>query len=64
MIQESYNPLLNDHNLQTTFYVSLVIANILFGLMHPELSIIALSGIAFFMALVLRHVLFDQRPKA
>lgn len=64
MIQQTSESLLSDHNLQTTFYVSLVVANIIFGLIHPELTVIAASGIAFFMALVLRHLLFSERPKA
>lgn len=64
MIQETYEPHLNDRNLQTNFYVSLIVANILFGLMHPTLMAIAASGIVFFTLSVLFHLFSGQRPKA
>lgn len=52
--------LLNAKNLKITIYLSLAIANILFGILYPESIVMASCGFAFFAALTL----INLRPEA
>jgi hypothetical protein len=63
MTQESLESLLNLHNVQTTVYISLTVANFLFGLLHPEYMVIAVSGVAFFTVQLLHHLHSGESPK-
>lgn len=64
MIQESPDSMSNPQNLRITFYLSLAVAHLLFGLLHPESIVVAVSGLAFFTALVLVHVRPGTQTKA
>jgi hypothetical protein len=48
--------LLNPKNLGLTMYLSLAIANILFGALYPQHIVIAGCGFAFFASLILRQL--------
>ena len=52
--------LLNAKNLRLTMYLSLAIANILFGALYPEQIVVAGCGFAFFAMLTLATL----RPEA
>lgn len=45
--------LVNPKNLRITMYLSLAIANILFGALYPQNIVMAGSGFAFFAGLTL-----------
>lgn len=53
---ESQELLLNAKNLRITVYLSLAIANMLFGALYPESIVVAGCGFAFFAALTLIHL--------
>jgi hypothetical protein len=57
---ESNEFLLNAKTLRITIYLSLAIANMIFGALYPELMVIAGCGFAFFAALTLMNL----RPEA
>jgi uncharacterized membrane protein YcgQ (UPF0703/DUF1980 family) len=48
--------LLNSKSLRTTLYLSLLVAHLLFGMLHPESIVIAAAGFAFFASLVLAQL--------
>ncbi len=48
--------LLNSKTLRLTMYLSLAIANIIFGALHPENIVVAGCGFAFFAGLTLFHL--------
>jgi hypothetical protein len=52
-MSESQDFLLNARNMRITIYLSLAIANLLFGALYPESIVIAGCGFAFFAALTL-----------
>ena len=52
--------LLNAKNLRLTMYLSLAVANILFGALYPEHIVVAGCGFAFFAAFTLATL----RPEA
>lgn len=52
-MSESQEFLLNAKNLRITIYISLAIANMLFGVLYPDSITIAACGFAFFAALAL-----------
>ena len=52
-MSESQEFLLNVKSLRLTMYLSLAIANLLFGALYPEHLIIAGCGFAFFSVLAL-----------
>lgn len=55
MPQKPPKSLLGRDKLPVTIYAMLIIANLLFGLLHPEYVVVAGSGITFFAVLVLLH---------
>lgn len=59
-MSESQEFLLNTKSLKVTIYLSLAIANMLFGVLYPESIVIAGCGFAFFAALTL----INLRPEA
>lgn len=59
-MSESPEFLLNAKNLRITVYLSLAIANMLFGALYPESIVMAGCGFAFFAALTL----INLRPEA
>ena len=52
--------LLNQKSLRLTMYLSLAIANIIFGALYPEQIVIAGCGFAFFATLTM----IQLRPKS
>lgn len=52
-MSESHEFLLNAKNLRITVYISLAIANMLFGALYPDSIVVAACGFAFFAALAL-----------
>ena len=48
--------LLNSRMLRLTMYLSLAIANVIFGALHPENIVVAGCGFAFFASLTLLHL--------
>lgn len=52
-MSESQDYLLNAKNLRITTYLSLAVANMLFGALYPESIVMAGCGFAFFAALTL-----------
>lgn len=48
MTRESSGSLLSAHAVKQNVYLSLVVANLLFGWLHPEHIVIAAVGAAFF----------------
>lgn len=64
MNHENTDFLLNNKNLRTTLYMSLVVGHLLFGMLYPESITIAASGFAFFAALVLFQLRPNQQPHA
>lgn len=52
-MSKSQEFLLNPKNLRLTMYLSLAIANILFGALYPESIVVAGCGFAFFAMLTL-----------
>lgn len=52
--------LLNSTSLRLTIYISLAIANMIFGALYPEQIVVSGCGFAFFAALTLWHL----RPEA
>ena len=63
MYQEQSDFLLNTKNLRLTLYMSLVVAHLIFGLLHPTAVFLAATGFAFFTALVLVHIRPQQAIK-
>lgn len=59
-MSKSHEFLVNARNLRITVYLSLAIANMLFGALYPESIVMAGCGFAFFAALTLAHL----RPEA
>jgi hypothetical protein len=59
-MSKSHEFLLNAKNLRITIYLSLAIANMLFGALYPESIVMAGCGFAFFAALTL----INLRPEA
>lgn len=62
-MSESQEFLLNAKNLRITVYLSLAIANILFGALYPESVVMAGCGFAFFAALALINLRPDAPEK-
>lgn len=60
MTPKSPEFLINRNSLRLTIYLSLTIANIIFGVIHPEQIAVAVCGFAFFAALTL----FQLRAQA
>ena len=56
MPSDSNEFLLDSKTLRLTMYISLAIANMIFGALYPELIVIAGCGFAFFAALTLWHL--------
>jgi hypothetical protein len=52
--------LLNSKTLRLTMYLSLAVANMIFGALYPEQIVVAGCGFAFFATLTLWHL----RPEA
>lgn len=52
--------LLNTKSLKVTMYLSLAVANILFGALYPEHIVVAGCGFAFFAA----AILLNLRPES
>lgn len=59
-MNDSHEFLLNQKSLRLTMYLSLAIANILFGALYPAHIVIAGCGFTFFAALTLLQL----RPEA
>lgn len=59
-MSESHDFLLNAKNLRITIYISLAIANMLFGALYPDSIVIAACGFAFFAALALINLRPDD----
>lgn len=59
-MSESPEFLLNAKSLRVTMYLSLAVANMIFGALYPESIVIAGCGFAFFAALTL----INLRPEA
>ncbi len=59
-MSKSQDFLLNTKNLKITIYLSLAIANMLFGVLYPESIVMAGCGFAFFAVLTL----INLRPEA
>lgn len=55
--------LLNAKNLRITTYLSLAVANMLFGALYPESIVVAGCGFAFFAALTLINLRPDATEK-
>lgn len=55
--------LLNSKNLRLTFYISLLVAHLLFGVLNPESILVAAAGFAFFAALVLAQLRPDTHAQ-
>lgn len=55
-MSESQDYLLNAKNLRITTYLSLAVANMLFGALYPESIVMAGCGFAFFAALTLSNL--------
>lgn len=62
-MSESHEFLLNAKNLRITVYISLAIANMLFGALYPDSIAIAACGFAFFAALALVNLRPDDAEK-
>ena len=62
-MSESQDFLLNAKNLRITIYLSLAIANMLFGALHPESIVVAGCGFAFFAALTLSNLRPNDQEK-
>lgn len=62
-MSESQDFLLNAKNLKITIYLSLTIANMLFGALYPESIVVAGCGFAFFAALTLSNLRTDVQEK-
>lgn len=54
MTQEIYDAQLNKNNVEKNVYISLIVANVIFGVLHPEHQIIAAAGAAFFAGLMMK----------
>jgi hypothetical protein len=63
-MQESHSFLLNPRNLRITLYISLAVANLLYGVLYPEFIVVAACGFAFFATLVLIHTRPEATSKA
>jgi len=48
--------LLNSKTIRLTIYISLAIANMIFGALYPEQIVVSGCGFAFFAALTLWHL--------
>jgi hypothetical protein len=62
-MSKSHEFLLNARNLRITIYLSLAIANMLFGALYPESIVMAGCGFAFFAALTLIQLRPDVPEK-
>lgn len=62
-MSESQDYLLNAKNLRITTYLSLAVANMLFGALYPESIVMAGCGFAFFAALTLINLRPDVSEK-
>lgn len=62
-MSKSHDFLLNARNLRITIYLSLAIANMLFGALYPESIVMAGCGFAFFAALTLSNLRPDAPEK-
>jgi hypothetical protein len=62
-MSESNHFLLNAKNLRITIYISLAIANMLFGALYPDSIVMAACGFAFFAALALINLRPDDLAK-
>lgn len=61
MTADSPEFLINRKTLRLTIYASLAIANVIFGLTHPEHALIAGCGFAFFILLTLLQLRSQSR---
>ncbi len=64
MPSDSNGFLLNSKTLRLTIYISLAIANIIFGALYPEQIVVAGCGFAFFAALTLWHLRPEEIEKS
>lgn len=55
--------LLNSRTLRLTIYLSLAIANVIFGALHPEQIMVAGCGFTFFAALTVWHLRPEETEK-
>jgi len=62
-MSKSHEFFLNAKNLKITIYISLAIANMLFGALYPDSVAIAACGFAFFAALALINLRPDEAEK-
>lgn len=62
-MSKSHEFLINAKNLRITIYLSLAIANMLFGALYPESIVTAGGGFAFFAALTLSNLRPDSPEK-
>lgn len=62
-MSESQDFLLTARNLKITIYLSLTIANVIFGVLHPESILVAGCGFVFFGALTLSNLRTDEQEK-
>lgn len=62
-MSKSHEFFLNAKNLKITIYISLAVANMLFGALYPDSIAIAACGFAFFGALALINLRPDEAEK-
>ena len=55
MSQETSAWLLHVLKVEFTVYISLIVANFLFGVLHPENKLIAIGGVVFFYLALVRQ---------
>ena len=61
MSYEIFRLPLRVQKIQVTFYISLIVANLLFGVLHPDNKLIAAGGVVFFTVALLRQF-YVERP--
>ncbi|MEN0037987.1 MAG: hypothetical protein AAGC78_13015 [Cellvibrio sp.] len=62
-MNDSNEFLLNQKTLRLTMYLSLAIANIIFGALYPDHIVVAGCGFAFFSALILLQLRSEAAEK-
>ncbi len=62
-MNQSQEFLINTKTLRVSVYLSLAIANLLFGVFHPEHIIVAGCGLVFFSALTLFQLRLNTAEK-
>jgi hypothetical protein len=60
MSQETSAWLLHVLKVEFTVYISLIVANFLFGVLHPENKLIAIGGVVFFTLALLRQLYVER----